>query len=532
MVGGIYVDDSGKIYVSDKWLNKIQVYDASGTFLSAESFGSAGSGTEQFNEASYGRFNPFTGDIVVVDTANHRLQIFENGVKIKNLINSADVINTSNSISLVTKSINPAAPNVNNLSAHLYFGDYLVSDFNVDLSSDRDWALVNAISLPDQSKSLIVNLNPTDAPGVSSTHSLYVTKRQGQTYVVVCPLATSIADLTLACVDGYTLNQGDAGLTVVTVDGQEYWKIEGLTGTGGLSPVINAYDLTPSATSVSVGTPINVEVVATDNVGLVDTDYVGTVHFSSSPATSSLPNDYTFVTGDAGSRTFGSISFNNPGTYILSATDTVDSARTQSIEITVTANSSNDNNGGNSNSSSSSSSGSSSNSGSCGSDVPSSVPDLFQINVSDTTATLYFTPIANANTFNFSYATTPNAEQYGATATLAREGVQHFTISLLKPNTTYYFKVGGQNGCRSGEYSNIMRIVTQRKGVTRQAIYYKNKSKVGQITSNKFAVIAKPKSIINEVVTNKIEPVSTPEVKVQKPTVPEKKCYLWGLWCR
>lgn len=101
----------------------------------------------------------------------------------------------------------------------------------------------------------------------------------------------------------------------------------------------------------------------------------------------------------------------------------------------------------------------------CSDSAPASSPDLFQIDVTGSSAKLFFTPIANTNTFFFSYSTQSHAEEYGAQVSLAREGVQNFTVELLKPNTTYYFKVRGQNGCMPGGWSRTMQVRTKGNGV-------------------------------------------------------------------
>lgn len=534
-ITGIYTNPGNQLFLTSRIDNSVYVYDMPAATMS-EKIGTSGSDIDQFAAPNYAKINPVTNDLIVVDTDNHRLEMFTNGVKIKNLIPSTDVINISDSTSLTKKTIDPLSPSANSINAELYFGDYIVSDFSVDLTADRNWALVNAISLVDQSKSLIVKLNPTDAVGVSATHSLYITKQQGQTYVVICPDALTIADLSLACTNGYTLNEGDAGLTVVTVSGQEYWKITGLTGTGGLSPVINTYSVTPSMTTVPAGQSISVSTIVTNNVGLTDTAYTGTVHVSSVPSTSTLPADYTFTGGDAGLHTFDSITFNVAGTYTLTFTDTVDSARTQSVIITVTASgassspSSSSSSGSSSSSSSSGSSGGSSNS-SCDDPYFSEISDLFQIDVTSTTAKLYFSPLPT-NNFYLSFSTKPLAEEYGANLSLGRDGIQYFSVSLLKPNTVYYFKIRGQSGCRSGNWSNIMKIKTTPKGSKKAVIYYKSR--------------LLPKSTVYRPGVREIVPAKNqaPQVIAPTPSIPKeetpqvsqvapqaKKCVLWGLWC-
>lgn len=95
----------------------------------------------------------------------------------------------------------------------------------------------------------------------------------------------------------------------------------------------------------------------------------------------------------------------------------------------------------------SSSSNSSSSNSVCTNSKPLSRSDFFQINTTKNSAKLYFTPLADTSNFYISFSQNPNAEEHGEKVTLIREGVQSHTIYQLKPNTIYYAKVRGQNGC-------------------------------------------------------------------------------------
>ncbi|MGI6278884.1 MAG: hypothetical protein ACOYJ8_03730 [Patescibacteria group bacterium] len=110
----------------------------------------------------------------------------------------------------------------------------------------------------------------------------------------------------------------------------------------------------------------------------------------------------------------------------------------------------------------------------CGESRPLYVPDLFQINVTDNTASLFFTPIPETDKFFISFSEDPLAESHGEIVSLSRNGVQNHLVYLLKPETTYYFKVRGQKGCAPGDWSNVMAINTNREGFTSETIYYKN----------------------------------------------------------
>lgn len=170
-----------------------------------------------------------------------------------------------------------------------------------------------------------------------------------------------------------------------------------------------------------------------------------------------------------------------------------------------------------------SSSGSSSGSSACSSQAPLLIPDLFQINSTPTTAKLFFTPI-DYNQFYISFSTNPDAEMHGEFVTLTREGVQSETIFLLKPNTTYYVKVRGQNGCMAGKWSNIMKFKTDSQ------IYYKN------FSPKTFSKIITTPEVINIIETVESTPTPTfdnhsidePVKSTQSP--PSKKCFLWWCW--
>lgn len=167
----------------------------------------------------------------------------------------------------------------------------------------------------------------------------------------------------------------------------------------------------------------------------------------------------------------------------------------------------------------------------CTSQKPSA-PDLFQINTTLTGAKLFFTPLASTDTYFVSFASNPSAEEHGEQVSLTREGVQSQQIYFLRPNTTYYVKVRGQNGCAAGDWSNIMEVKTDSR------IYYKNFSPVALIPAwkqNNLAVNNKPKPITDlqptlETSTEQIQaPVmeqnTQPDAQTEK-----KKCFLWWCW--
>lgn len=98
----------------------------------------------------------------------------------------------------------------------------------------------------------------------------------------------------------------------------------------------------------------------------------------------------------------------------------------------------------------------------CSNTPPSAIPDLFQINTTKNTATLYFTPAGNPhNSYTISYGYDDNIERFGTGfSKQSSDGVQSYTINALSPNTKYFFKIKANNGCMPGPWSRTMMVKT------------------------------------------------------------------------
>ncbi len=84
------------------------------------------------------------------------------------------------------------------------------------------------------------------------------------------------------------------------------------------------------------GVAFSLTLTLEDAYGNIVTGYVGTIHFSSSDSTATLPVNYTFTAADAGQHTFTNTILRKKGTQSLSATDTLHSALTVTTSISVT----------------------------------------------------------------------------------------------------------------------------------------------------------------------------------------------------
>jgi len=127
----------------------------------------------------------------------------------------------------------------------------MISVVGVDLSADVNWSSVSGAVNITTGKSVVADL--TSAPGTGSTHDLYIPipDARKSAEVVICPSATSLGDVTTTCGGAITKTESDADASQVWIDNQKYWKVDGLTGTGGVS-ITNAFDLKDTLTRLQI----------------------------------------------------------------------------------------------------------------------------------------------------------------------------------------------------------------------------------------------------------------------------------------
>jgi uncharacterized delta-60 repeat protein len=155
-------------------------------------------------------------------------------------------------------------------------GNVPLSDFVVDFSNgDVDFSGVTAGSDSASGKAFLSGLNDTAIPELSSTHSLYIPKLVGQTSVHICPDATQMSEVFMGCSNGYTLNYGGASnLSIVNISGQDYWRVTGLTGTGGLGTYSNGVSLTITPNNGLENVAQEVDVTYTSGGSFVSGDVI------------------------------------------------------------------------------------------------------------------------------------------------------------------------------------------------------------------------------------------------------------------
>ena len=149
----------------------------------------------------------------------------------------------------------------------------------------------------------------------------------------------------------YTFTAADNGvhtfnLTLRTADSQTVTATDTAAGSinGMVAVTVNAapasqfYVLTPQVPYVVAGSAFDITVYALDPYGNIDTNYQGTITFSSGdPYGASLPADYTFQAGDGGVAFFaGATTLYTAGVWDVTATDVV-SGITGTSSVTVQA---------------------------------------------------------------------------------------------------------------------------------------------------------------------------------------------------
>lgn len=146
--------------------------------------------------------------------------------------------------------------------------------------------------------------------------------------------------------DDYTFLAGDKGVhtfsaTLVTAGSKTVTAKDSTTGTitgTSAADVVSAGTVThllvSGPTSSVANTASSITVKAVNAAGGVVAGYTGIVHFASTDSTATLPADYTFVGGDAGSHTF-SVTLKKAGVATVSVKDTVTASIAGSAKVTV-----------------------------------------------------------------------------------------------------------------------------------------------------------------------------------------------------
>jgi uncharacterized delta-60 repeat protein len=156
------------------------------------------------------------------------------------------------------------------------------------------------------------------------------------------------SDLQAGLPADYTFTGADQGVhtfsvTLKTAGFQEVSVTDVSTGYAGgdggiitVNPASASQLVLSGPVNAAKGSAYDVTVTVEDAYGNVVTGYMGTVHFSSSDSTATLPANYTFTAADAGVHTFVSaVILRKRGKQTITVIDTLDSALTATDSISV-----------------------------------------------------------------------------------------------------------------------------------------------------------------------------------------------------
>jgi hypothetical protein len=145
----------------------------------------------------------------------------------------------------------------------------------------------------------------------------------------------------------YTFTAADAGVhtfsaTLKTAGTQSLTatdtKTASLIGTDGgitVKPAAASQFVLRAPASVSAGVALSLTITVKDAFGNVVTGYTGTIHFTSTDTTATLPRNYTFTAADKGVHTFSGLVLRKRGTQKITLTDTLNSSLTGSVIVNV-----------------------------------------------------------------------------------------------------------------------------------------------------------------------------------------------------
>jgi ELWxxDGT repeat protein len=145
----------------------------------------------------------------------------------------------------------------------------------------------------------------------------------------------------------YAFTSGDAGMhtfrvTLKTAGTQSITATD--TTTASLTSTVGGVMVNPAAASqfiirapsgVTHGVAFSLTVTVEDAYGNLISGYTGTIHFSSTDSTATLPADYTFTTADKGVHTFTGLILRKKGKQKITITDTLNSSLTASVSENV-----------------------------------------------------------------------------------------------------------------------------------------------------------------------------------------------------
>jgi hypothetical protein len=176
----------------------------------------------------------------------------------------------------------------------------------------------------------VIALNASNLPAYTYTGTVHFTSSDGA--------ATSPANYTFTAQDhGVHFFQetfNTTGSQTLTVTDTAAATITGSATTTVDPAPVATHVLVIAPPSLLAGIAAPVEVVVLDASNHLATNYTGTVHFTSSDSTATLPANYTFTSSDHGVHFF-QVTLNTQGSQTITATDTTTTSLTGTATTTV-----------------------------------------------------------------------------------------------------------------------------------------------------------------------------------------------------
>lgn len=122
--------------------------------------------------------------------------------------------------------------------------------------ANLNWEGVTADTRNSEGKAFVHNLTSATNAGASYSLFIPVPSRKASESVYICPGVASLEAIEIGCTDGAEYGVGTYGSIVVSkarVNKVWYWKVSGLTGTGGVS-LVNGFNLEDDMSRVQANT--------------------------------------------------------------------------------------------------------------------------------------------------------------------------------------------------------------------------------------------------------------------------------------
>lgn len=113
--------------------------------------------------------------------------------------------------------------------------DTVIADIPVDIDQDLDWSGITVTTDPDTGVTVVEDVEQLPGYSTDEPYTVYIPKEVGDETLLMCPNETESSDVNGTCTGGVELTEADADVSVVTIDGQEYWQVDEVTGNNGFA---------------------------------------------------------------------------------------------------------------------------------------------------------------------------------------------------------------------------------------------------------------------------------------------------------